>query len=330
MFHKLVAGLSIIAMTLTLGLGITAAQDSTPVPAMTLTAIPVDGTLIVYTGTLTITAPGELFIGQYKIAPAGAFIPTILESGKTVTIVGRLLPDNITIQAFVLEIEVVTVPPAMPTMTFTPAMPTLTPTPGGIFVTFTPTPGGPTATFTPVGLTATFTPVAPTMTPTALVSSDDLGKGGFYCRNIDTARHPVGERIANEFGVPYADVMYAFCVQRLGFGEITRIYRVAQDTGVDPAPIIVDRANGIDWTVIILTYNINITLIDTNDLFGVIPGTTVIVERGQPIVIIDVNNGNDGNNGNSDCQGNNGNGNGKGKCKDKDKDKGNNGKGKNK
>jgi len=319
MSRKFIAGLALIAMLLASSLGLVVAQNT--VPAATLTPIPVDGPLIVYTGTLVITPQGQISVGQYKVAPVGAFIPTVLESGKTVTIVGRLMPDNVTIQAYVIEVENGINPPViLPTFTPTPGgiLVTLTPTQNGVFVTFTPTPGGPTLTPTAV---------SPTLTPTPVGTPDvttELGNTGFYCRNIDTARHPVGERIANEFGVPYADVMNAFCVDRLGFGEITRIYRLAQDTDVDPAPIILDRAHGVDWAIIITTYNIDVALIDTNEIFGIIPGLNTEVERGKPIIIA-----NDGNNG-QQCQGNNGNGKGKGKCKDKDNNGNGKGKGKKK
>src|SRR5687768_18231053 len=103
MLRKAMIGLSLIALAMTASLGAVLAQDATPVA--TLTPIPVEGALVLYTGVLNITAEGDIFVGEYKVAPAGAFVPSMLQTGQTVTVVGRLLPDNVTIQAYSLEVE---------------------------------------------------------------------------------------------------------------------------------------------------------------------------------------------------------------------------------
>lgn len=65
----------------------TAAQDT------------VDENLVMVVGAVEFTADRQITVGGYIIAPAGAFNPSILRTGDLVIIIGRLLPDGITVQA---------------------------------------------------------------------------------------------------------------------------------------------------------------------------------------------------------------------------------------
>jgi cytochrome c-type biogenesis protein CcmE len=51
--------------------------------------------------------------------------------------------------------------------------------------------------------------------------------GGFFCRHLDIA-HPIGLRLADQYGVPYEQVMEWFCAGKFGFGQIKHALRTAQ------------------------------------------------------------------------------------------------------
>jgi len=51
------------------------------------------------TGSIEFTADGDIQVGEFIIAPAGAFLPSSLRDGDAVIVFGTLLPDGVTIQA---------------------------------------------------------------------------------------------------------------------------------------------------------------------------------------------------------------------------------------
>jgi hypothetical protein len=91
MKHVFKLALFVIALLAVLALPV-AAQD--------------DASTIMVTGSIEFTADGDIVVGGYTIAPAGAFLPSSLRSGDAVIVFGTLLPDGVTIQA--TEVTLVT------------------------------------------------------------------------------------------------------------------------------------------------------------------------------------------------------------------------------
>src|SRR5690606_3609405 len=95
--------LAVIALFgLVIALPLAAQDDSETVDDLT------DDDAIMVIGEITFTVNGDIVImdeegNMYVIAPAGAFTPSILQNGDMVIIVGRLLPDGITVQAIEFE-----------------------------------------------------------------------------------------------------------------------------------------------------------------------------------------------------------------------------------
>lgn len=89
-----------------------AAQDSATVETTA------DATIIL-TGEVSFSATGDILVGGYIIAPAGAFNPSMLQPGDVVIVIGLLLPDGITVQAQEFEFfeEPEVTPEATPEMT---------------------------------------------------------------------------------------------------------------------------------------------------------------------------------------------------------------------
>ena len=190
-----------------------------------------DDSLIVVSGPISFEEDGSIMVGDYIIAPAGAFIPGQLEDGTEVIITGYLLPDDATIQAFSLELE------------------------------------------------------EDEDEDDADDEGDDEGDtedddeeaddeeegddeeldeiifegNGFYCQNPDMY-HPAGISIADSFDVEYGDVMTAFCEDRVGFGQITRAFLIAQAAELEDDELLAvleARAAGEKWRDIMDEYDIH-------------------------------------------------------------------------
>jgi len=58
--------------------------------------------------------------------------------------------------------------------------------------------------------------------------------------------HPKGQKLADEYGVPYAEIMGWFC-QRFGFGEIDLAYGLARTYNVTPEQLFNLRRTGLGW-----------------------------------------------------------------------------------
>lgn len=112
----------------------------------------------------------------------------------------------------------------------------------------TPTPGTPTVTTTvtetPTGtITGTVT-VTPVPSATPLVTPTPAPTQVTQCTGVNP--HPVGMRLAQRFGVPYAEIMKWFC-QGYGFGEIDLAYDLAHASGKPVEEIFAMRASGMGW-----------------------------------------------------------------------------------
>ena len=115
-------------------------------------------------------------------------------------------------------------PARAPTGTPTPVQPSV-PTP-----VRTPRVPKPAPSATP---TATRTAPVPTPTP-----------GSTDC--VGGVPHPEGLRLAQVYGVPYAEIIGWFC-EGFGFGEIDLAYGLSRDTGTEVADIFAMRRDGLGW-----------------------------------------------------------------------------------
>jgi len=86
----------------------------------------------------------------------------------------------------------------------------------------------------------------PTVEPTAVPTEEP--EQNFFCGN-PTAVHPVGNKLATDYGVPYEDVMGWFCQEGAGygFGQIMLALRTAKLTGGAPEVYLSRRTAGEGW-----------------------------------------------------------------------------------
>jgi len=104
--------------------------------------------------------------------------------------------------------------------------------------------GTPTATFTGT-LTATETlTVTPTLTGTLTLTPEPTQTPETDCTGANP--HPKGEALAQEYDVPYEEIMGWFC-QNYGFGEIDQAYGLSLQYSVPVADIFALRASGLGW-----------------------------------------------------------------------------------
>lgn len=96
----------------------------------------------------------------------------------------------------------------------------------------------PTATITDT-VTAT-----PTMTDTLTLTPEPTITPETDCTGANP--HPKGEDLAQEYGVPYEEIMGWFC-QNYGFGEIDQAYALSLQYGMPVADIFAMRASGMGW-----------------------------------------------------------------------------------
>jgi hypothetical protein len=103
-------------------------------------------------------------------------------------------------------------------------------------------------------------------------SSDDNGPArGAFCQSDMTHVHPAGQRLANEFNVPYADVMSLFCDGHHGFGQIMIAYRLAQATGQTVQSILALRDSGEGWGRIAHDLGVNLGQVMGSSARGRLP-----------------------------------------------------------
>lgn len=68
----------------------------------------------------------------------------------------------------------------------------------------------------------------------------------FFCTDPDST-HPVGEALAESYGVSYEEVMGWFCEDGMGFGQIMLALHTAEATEGSPEDYLDRRANGEGW-----------------------------------------------------------------------------------
>jgi hypothetical protein len=101
----------------------------------------------------------------------------------------------------------------------------------------------PSSTPTTTGTPGTATPTA-TATPTVTSTTTGTPEGETDCTGADP--QPKGMKLAEEYGVPYEEIMYWFC-QHFGFGEIDLAYGMSRDTGISVTEIFDMRKSGLGW-----------------------------------------------------------------------------------
>jgi hypothetical protein len=70
---------------------------------------------------------------------------------------------------------------------------------------------------------------------------------GSYCSNLETSQHPTGAKLAERYGVDYADdIMHWFC-QGFGFGEIDLAYTISLATEASVEDLFALKTGGMGW-----------------------------------------------------------------------------------
>lgn len=212
-----------------------------PLIAQDTAGVPKPGSTVVAVGPVVLT-DDEIVVGGYIIAPAGAFRASILDTGDVVMITGVLLPDEITIQADTIEFFV------------------------DADVSNEDREQG----------TGHGSDQGNGRANSEHGAADEVGDdtAAADCNRED---HPLGQRLAEVFGVTYAEIMDWRC-QTFGFGEIMRAYTLAALTGEPAAAYFALRSNGVGWGVIM-----NEAGLDGEDVPVpvVIPGRPIELCRGD-------------------------------------------------
>lgn len=78
---------------------------------------------------------------------------------------------------------------------------------------------------------------------------------GIYCDGSGEAQHPVGLKLAEQFGSDYDTIMGWFC-QGYGFGEISLAFQISQAAGVSVEEVFAKRASGMGWGQIMQEYGL--------------------------------------------------------------------------
>ncbi len=86
-------------------------------------------------------------------------------------------------------------------------------------------------------------------------TEDEEPRPGLYCDGSSEAQHPVGLKLAEQFGSDYATIMGWFC-QGYGFGEIALAYQISQVAGVSVEEVFEKRASGMGWGQIMQEYGL--------------------------------------------------------------------------
>lgn len=104
-------------------------------------------------------------------------------------------------------------------------------------------------TVVPPVTTTVVTPAATVpavITPTVTVTTTVPVTGTLVTNCTGAQPHPTGTALAQEFGVPYDEIMGWFC-QGFGFGEIERAYSWSRETGIPVTKIFELRQSGLGW-----------------------------------------------------------------------------------
>ncbi len=108
-----------------------------------------------------------------------------------------------------------------------------------------PEPGlTPTPVITPTATITATPPITPTATITATVPAPTSTPAPTDCTGANP--HPQGTALANQYSVPYEEIMGWFC-GGFGFGEINQAYNLSQETGTPVGDIFAMKASGLGW-----------------------------------------------------------------------------------
>ncbi len=83
-----------------------------------------------------------------------------------------------------------------------------------------------------------------TVTPTLTLTTTPSGTETRDCTGADP--HPKGQSLADQYGVPYDEIMGWFC-QGFGFGEIDQAYGLSIQSGTPVSEIFALRQSGMGW-----------------------------------------------------------------------------------
>ncbi|MBZ0300361.1 MAG: hypothetical protein K8J31_11490 [Anaerolineae bacterium] len=275
--YALVIVITGLALLLTLALiGPLAAQDD---DAALADLTEDDATVVI--GTISFNENGDIVVSSadetsgeitsYIIAPAGAFTPSSVQEGDLVIIIGRLLPDGMTVQAMTFEFFIEEEEPEA-----TPE----------------------------VEATAESTPeveATPEMTPEAEVTEEPVFVS---CGNTN---HPVAARLAEEFGVSQESIVAMHC-EGNGFGNIARALLLARANaeGMMAEDFLNRHHGGEGWGNIVKESGVNPAQLapgrigKDKDAETTTAVTTTTTTRSQGNSGQAGNNGNNGSNGNKD------------------------------
>jgi hypothetical protein len=76
-----------------------------------------------------------------------------------------------------------------------------------------------------------------------------------YCDGTSETNHPEAEKLAEQYGVDYTEVIGWFC-KGYGFGEISHAYDISQLKGVPVEDVFDLRASGMGWGKIKQSYGL--------------------------------------------------------------------------
>lgn len=94
--------------------------------------------------------------------------------------------------------------------------------------------------------------LALSMAPVVQAQSGGEGENGdespgenYFCQNPGE-QHPVGARIAENYQIPYEEVMGWFC-GGLGFGQIKQALQISTVTGISPVELLQMKTDEVGW-----------------------------------------------------------------------------------
>jgi hypothetical protein len=213
--------------------------------------------LVILQGVYTISDDNTIIVAEYVIDPADASLPSDLSDGDNVIITGYLLEDGVTIEAISIEIamsddEVINVDEPEEDENTNPG--------NGNGGDNGQGNGGGNSNDQGNGNRGN----------NGGGNGNDQGNGNrgnngnnaaggeernAFCGQTER-RHRAAERLAEEIGVDYTQVMASFCGGR-GFGQILIAYRIAQASGQSAESIWVLRDSGQGWGQIIRDLDLN-------------------------------------------------------------------------
>lgn len=224
-----------------------------------------------------VTITGEVVIVNGVVQVNGftlvGTLPLGLQAGDFVVVIGNQLADGLTIEVIIFDVVIPVTPEPEPTVEVTPE------------------------------LTPELTPEA---TPEATVEPEPEATLEAGCTN---EYHPVAQSIADAFELPYAEIMNLHC-GGYGFGEIARVYLLAEAAGLTVEELLDRREAGEGWGTIVRDTGVHPSdlapgqLRRRGDDAESTPDPEATVEPGATLEPRGNGNGNGGGNGNGNAGGN--------------------------